>query len=227
MSLQGTGTLYLHVGTHKTGTTSIQQALRLYREQIEAAGIALHPRVNAALLASQFLRGGVRSIPRVKGAALPTLASVDAEIEIVAQARGARADMLISSEQFCMLRTTLEALAIRSTLGRMFGRIVPILMLRNDWDWREARADQLRKHGLYEYQKTLPSSQSIEGDWYYNRAAIKAFWNQIGPMVVVDYDAVRDQPGGVLPPFAEAIGLPGLFDGVELRLNKRGQKESA
>lgn len=217
----GTGTLYLHVGTHKTGTTSIQEAIRQKSAVIRAAGIALHPMRNASYLASQFLRPDVRATVRVMGAPLPTLASLDAEIDIVARARGNQRDMLISSELFCMLRTTLEAVAIRAKLGAMFQNVVPILFIRNEQDWRKSRSDQLRRAGHLDYQMSLPSNQSIEGEWYYKIDEVKAFWSQIGDLHVIDYDKACKKYGGVLDPFSKAICLSGVFDGLDLRLNAR------
>lgn len=221
VSALATGTLYLHVGTHKTGTTSIQEAIRQKSVCINAAGIALHPMRNASCLASQFLRSDVHATVRVLGAPLPTLASLDAEIDIVRRARGNERNMLISSELFCMLRTTLEAVAIRATLGAMFQQIVPILFIRNQQDWRESRSDQLRKTGHLAYQMSLPSAHSIEDDWYYEIDAIRAFWQQLGDLRVIDYDKTRKQLGGVIAPFADTIGLSGLFDDLDLRLNPR------
>lgn len=221
MNVFGTGTLYLHVGTHKTGTTSIQEAIRQKSALINAAGIALHPMCNASYLASQFLRPDVRATVRVMGAPLPTLASLDAEIDVVVRARGDQRDMLISSELFCMLRTTLEAAAIRATLGAMFQNVVPILFIRNERDWRQSRSDQLRRAGHLDYQRSLPDYQSIEGEWYYNVDEIKSFWSQIGDMCIMDYDAACRDDGGVITPFAKVIGLSGLFDGLDLRLNAR------
>tara|TARA_R110002072_G_scaffold78972_12_gene182555 strand:- start:2540 stop:2905 length:366 start_codon:yes stop_codon:yes gene_type:complete len=75
------------------------------------------------------------------------------------------------------------------------------------------------KFGDLAYQKSLPSNQSIEGDWYHNGTAIKALWSQIGPQKIIIYDAVFSQLLAVLPPFAKATGLPGPVDGFYLRLN--------
>ncbi|MWD29643.1 hypothetical protein E0K89_019355 [Aquicoccus sp. SCR17] len=219
---EAAGTLWLHVGTHKTGTTSIQRALSLRGPDLAAAGVALGPDENAWALANLFLRPELRTTPRVKGRTVPRLlADSDTEIERLAEARGALPDMVISSEEFCMMRTGLEALALHSTLGARFARIRPVLVLRGEAEWRASREDQLRKTGLWEIQQGLPEAQSVNGEWYYDREAIFDFWRAIGPVTVIDYDDAVAREGTILPAFARAIERPGLFGGVDLRLNQR------
>lgn len=216
------GTLWLHVGTHKTGTTSIQRALSLRGPDLAAAGVALGPDENAWALANLFLRPELRTSPRLQGRTAPRdLAGSDAELARLTGARGARPDMVISSEEFCMLRTGLEALALRGTLGALFARIRPVLVLRGEAEWRASREDQLRKNDLWEIQRDLPEAQSVNGEWYYDREAIVDFWRAIGPITVIDYDEAVAREGTILPAFARAIERPGLFGGVDLRLNQR------
>lgn len=222
MNQAGTGTLWLHVGTHKTGTTSIQRALKLSAARLRAAGVAVFPEVNAWTLANTFLRPEIRSTPRMSyGDPLPDLARLAAVPAKIAAARGTAPEMVISSEEFCLLRTPLEAFALKSALAPTFARIVPLITLRNPDDWRAARADQLRKTGCWEAQKALPDDQSTDGAWYYDSAAILAFWQGIGTPVVLDYDRICAEEGDILPAFARAIGQPGLFDGLDLRINTR------
>tara|TARA_R110000787_G_C13431830_1_gene445641 strand:- start:65 stop:790 length:726 start_codon:yes stop_codon:yes gene_type:complete len=215
------GTLWLHVGTHKTGTTSIQRALRLREAELRGAGRLLHPQENAWGLANLFIRAGLRTTPRVKQTTEPPdLAEFHRELDAGHWQLGG-ADMIVSSEEFCLLRETLEAHALLSTLGQHFARIVPILVLRNDADWRASRRDQLNKSGMLELQKSLPDAASTDGEWYYDRAALLSFWRAIGPLRVIDYDAALAAQGSILPQFAAAIEQPGLFNDLDLRLNIR------
>ncbi|WER09571.1 hypothetical protein [Rhodobacter capsulatus] len=39
--------------------------------------------------------------------------------------------------------------------------------------------------------------------------------------MVLDYDRICAEEGDILPAFARAIGQPGLFDGLDMRLNTR------
>lgn len=216
------GTLWLHVGTHKTGTTSIQRALQLSADRLRQADVATHPEKNAWALANTFLRPEVRSTPRLSGGhPLPYLAQLEAVPAEIAAARGTATDMVISSEEFCLLRTPLEAFALKTALGAGFERIVPMIALRKLEDWRASRANQLRKTGNWEAQKALPDDQSTDGAWYYDIAALLRFWQGIGTPVVLDYDRICAEEGDVLPAFARIIGQPGLFDGLDIRLNTR------
>lgn len=217
------GTLWLHAGTHKTGTSSIQRALQLRREVLAGAGIAVHPAENAIALANLFLRSPLRTTPRLNGLPLPDRPGIfAAEAEALRDLRGPHDDMVVSSEEFCMMRDALEAHALRSTMLAVFARIVPILFFRNVEDWRRSRADQLRKTGFWDAHKALPDELSADGAWYYDQDAIRGFWSMIGPVVQIDYDDACRRHGSVLPDFARAIGQPSIFDGLEIRLNQRG-----
>lgn len=217
------GTLWLHVGTHKTGTTSIQRALSLKAVDLAAQGIALSPYENAWRVANLFLRSSLMSTPRLVGmCALPQLSDYDDIATRLHGSRGDCRDMILSSEEFCMLRDGVEAFALRSFFRPMFARIVPVLATRDIACWRASRADQLRKSGTWEQQKALHEDHSNDGAWYYDHAAIRRFWEAIGPVREIDYDAACAAEGDILPAFARAIGRPGLFDGLDApRLNER------
>ena len=209
------------MGTHRTGSTSIQRALRMREAALRDAGTRLYPQENAWGLANLFIRAGLRTTPRVKQMThVPDLAEFRSELNAAHWQLGG-ADMIASSEEFCLLRETIEAHALLSTLGQHFHRIVPILVLRNDADWRASRRDQLSKTGLWDLLKALPEEASTDGEWYYDRDALLAFWRNIGPLRVIDYDAALSAQGSILPQFADAIEQPGLLDDLDLRLNRR------
>lgn len=192
------------------------------RTALECAGIAVYPEKNAWRLANALLRPDLVTTPRLgQWMDLPDLATMLALPDLVRQGRKGQADLIVSSEEFCMMRNALEAFALRSLLGAGFARIVPILYLRNEADWRAAREDQLRKTGYLDRQRALPDARSADGTWYYDRQALIAFWASIGTPAIVDYDAVCTAEGDVLPSFGRTIGQPGLFDGLDLRLNTR------
>lgn len=213
------GTLWLHVGTHKTGSTSIQEALVRCADRIDRS---LLPEANAWALANLFLRPNVCSAMRMQGARLPQdLTAYDEAAVMIETARRSHRDMVISSEAFCLLREALEAFAVRAFFGAHFARIIPVVVLRREADWRSSREDQLRSSGLWERQKALQDRDSADGDWYYDRAGLLGFWSMIGTPQIIDYDAAMAAEGSILPAFARAIGRPGLFEGLDLRLNSR------
>lgn len=217
------GTLWLHVGTHKTGTTSIQRAVSLREADLATAGIALWPESNAQELANHFIRPSLWTIPRLLGISAPVDVAIFDELAArMDEARGGRRDLLISSQEFCMMRDALEAQVLRGTLRQVFDRVVPIVAFRDVDDWRASRTDELIRIGMWERQEALPDTLSSDGDWYYDPAAVRRFWAQIGDVVEIDYDVAVAREGSILPAFARAVGQPGLFDGLDLRLNRRG-----
>ena len=217
------GTLWLHVGTHKTGTTSIQEAVAQRRAELAAAGVAIWPERNAQQLANHFIRPSLWTIPRMLGISAPVdLAVFDELAARLDEARGGADDLFISSQEFCMMRDALEAQVLRGTLMQVFRRVVPIVAFRDVHDWRASRADELNRIGMWERQDSLPDTLSSDGDWYYDPLAIRRFWAQIGEVTEIDYDAATARDGSILPEFARALGHEGLFDGLDLRLNRRG-----
>lgn len=147
--MQRRGTLWLHVGTHKTGTTSIQRAVGLRRDALEAAGLAVWPEGNAQHLANHFIRPSLWTIPRMLGVSAPVdLAVFDELAGRLDEAREGADDLFISSQEFCMLRDALEAQVLRSTLMQVFDRVVPIVAFREVHDWRASRADELNRIGM-------------------------------------------------------------------------------
>lgn len=214
--------LWLHVGTHKTGTTSIQEGLSRKAAALAQSGVRVWPEKNALRLANLFLRASLVTTARVLGKAVPpTLADLRAVPDLVRHTLGDCGEMIVSCEEFCMMRDAHEAHALVATLGSGFDRIVPIVALRNVADWKSSREDQLRKTGVWDMQKSLPDTSSNDGAWYYDHDGIIAFWNAIGPTQVLDYDAICTREGSVLPALARMFGQPGLFDDLDLRLNTR------
>lgn len=217
------GTLWLHVGTHKTGTTSIQRAISLREAELADAGMALWPEANAQDLANHFIRPSLWTIPRMLGISAPVDVAVFDELAVrMNDARGDRPDLLISSQEFCMMRDALEAQVLKGTLQQVFEHVVPIVAFRNVDDWRASRTDELVRIGMWERQEALTDALSSDGDWYYDPAAVRRFWAQIGNVVEIDYDVELAREGSILPAFARALGRPALFDGLDLRLNRRG-----
>lgn len=221
------GTLWLHVGTHKTGTTSIQEAVSQRRDALEAAGVALWPESNAQELANHFIRPSLWTIPRMAGISAPVDTAVFDELAVrMDEARGNASDLFISSQEFCMMRDALEAQVLKGTLRQVFDRVVPIVAFRDVDDWRASRADELTRMDMWERQDMLPDALSSDGDWYYDPASVRRFWAQIGEVVEIDYDAVLRRDGSILPAFARALGREGLFNGLDLWMNRRGEGRS-
>lgn len=222
--MSGLGTLRIHVGTHKTGTTSIQEGLYLCKEALETSGLACYPAKNAWKLANVFIRPTLQTAMRQAGrAVVPDGPEFDAQVAAMrAVCMGPHPDVIVSAEAFCFLREECEAEALRTMFTPLFSQIIPIIVFRNMGDWRALRHNQLAKTATRGMQSNLPGENSVDGEWYYDPEAIMAFWANFAPVTVIDYDAAMAADGSILPEFAAAIQRFGLFDGLDLRLNARG-----
>lgn len=230
--------LFLHVGPHKTGTTSVQQALADHRAALLAGGLdvcqgegfgANPAQVNAIRLANCFIRPEVMTAPRLRGRYGPPDAEFVAATIALVRAHVLASpvqEFVISSEEFSYLRTVGEAEALRAALVPLFEAIVPVLVLRNEPDWRASRHDQLTKTGLIERIAGLEGQADPNGAWYYDRAALVAFWKGIGPAEVIDYDAAVARDGSILPAVFAALGrvAPGAPGNYWLNSRKIGTK---
>ena len=230
-------TLYLHIGTHKTGTTSIQhflldEACALARNGLEFF-VGRRPKRNgkidrlgnAWLLADQFLRKDLLTIMRLKHAeergfipARPM--EKDRLRKLIVSSRCTQ--FLVSAESFCMARTAQELIHLKKYFALIECDVVPIICFRNTDDWRASFNNELV--GMKYFGPTvaaLPVHQRVDGDWYYSRAEIFAFWNQIGTVRTIDYDFAMAQEGSVIPSFMRAIERSCIKSSKDYLLNRR------
>ncbi|MDR5654430.1 hypothetical protein [Ruixingdingia sedimenti] len=206
--------LYLHVGTHKTGTTSVQAVLTHQAADLRARGVEpaldARGRANLAGLAHLFIRPGLRTPRRLQDPA----GAAWGPGELAAWRQGVRgsacATHLISTEAFCFLRTPAEAAALCTELGGVFDEIRPILVLRQEAAWRQSWLAQLQRMGLSERIAAEPEASRITAAWYFDREAIRSFWEGIGPTACIDYDAEMAAQGTILPAVLRAAGLADL-----------------
>jgi len=208
--------LFLHVGTHKTGTTSFQAALCEMAPQLRSAGfevlygkpIARKRSANAFLLANCFIRPSLKTSPRLlRNAPMPDEADTQRVMAGLAKMVEASAahDFVMSSEEFCLLRTPEEAERLLQHLTPLFSEIVPILCLRSREAWAASRENQLNKTSVTPLLEGVSDAESTNGSWYYQTDELCAFWEGIGRLIVIDYDAVLERDGSVFPALFDAI----------------------
>ncbi len=218
-SLQGMAntrkTLIVHIGTHKTGTTSIQQFLRQQAEQLKAEGIyvssigTLNARSGHHNIAWD-LRGDVRFSDQ-KG----TLSELIADL-----ARCNTTCAIISAEDFeyltqypLVLRGFHHAMRIAGWDVRYLG------FYRNREDYQESLYMELLKHGLNSTRDEFVAmikedSITFNGGWifYLDHRKIIAGWESaIGQSPeFYSYDEAVNTVG-LLPRFLELIGASGAL----------------
>lgn len=226
--------LYLHVGTHKTGTTSLQAYLRDNKAALKSQGLTVltekhkaHGEIATCLgFAHGILRDGLQSVARMTGA-MPKAGSMRgflyrAEIrrQLKAMPRDGRA--VLSAEALCFARMPEEADRLRKVFEKLDIEIVPVICFRNEADWRTSWENELQR---FAEQMTRPfgtGTNDIRGEWYFNAAAIAAFWEQFGPVRRVDFDAAVARDGSVLPSSLEAFDVAAEGDLADYRLRQSG-----
>ena len=224
--------LFLHIGTHKTGTTSLQSYLMANRERLGREGVAVctedHAKfgliANCIDLPNAVLRPGLMTVARMTGDAKPSgfwqHAKAAAHVKKFLSERGA-SQFVLSAEAFCFARDDAE----RDKTKKMFSTpdvaIVPVVCFRNEAAWRESWFGEIERwrpkcrHGHGE------GTGDIRGDWYFDKDAIVRFWQQIGDVRTIDYDAAVRDRGSVLPALLDAMEIADAGDTEKYFLNAR------
>jgi hypothetical protein len=224
--------LFLHAGTHKTGTTSIQQLLFDRRADIAALGprvILDHPSggldTNCKCIANAFIRQELWTTQRIRDTeGISRYGSVEVLDHFARQIKSSAAQLILSAEGFCYARTRTE----RKHLVRFFANldcdVTPIVFLRNDLDWRESWRAQNTGPRLDVFIQRHPERFTLFDDWYFDRDAIVAFWRSISPQAtILDYDEEVARRGSVIPSFLETVRLPLSLDSGRYFLQRRIQ----
>lgn len=209
--------IYLHIGTHKTGSTSIQAFLRanrrkllrhgfnLYRgsiyinNHIELYLAAMRPERDSfakqkleLVLGPQFVKNVKRHVARFLD-----LSSTEA--------------VLMTTEGLSLLRYNDEIDRLYSILKAKENHVSIILYLRDPERFIESYKIQILKVPGRVFSDDPQSVFYVKpGTWLTDyRAIIDAFRRGFGDdaIRIIDYDAEMAQRGDVLPSFVEALGL--------------------
>jgi len=228
--------IFIHAGTHKTGSTSIQMTLFHQPPLVAAAGIKLipdHPRnavrrSNCRVIAHAFIRDDLWTLSRMRDKEPVRFGDGDVlqYLEHALKTDGWHAAIL-SSETLCYMRTRNERRHLEKFLLRFDLEVVPIVYLRNDRDWRASWEDQIGKQPkLAAMRESHPERFAF--DWYFDRETIVEFWRGISPAAVfLDYDKELAERGSVVPSFLDIVGLPPSLDSKRYFVNGRtGSAES-
>jgi hypothetical protein len=128
----------------------------------------------------------------------------------------------VSAEAFSFLRTEDEEKALREFFHGLDGDIHSILVRRSVEDWRASATYQLEKSGYFSKYKSLQGEEnSINGDWYFDWSSLVNFWQALGPVKVVDYEAALVRDNSIIPSIIRAIGIDEVPRDYDLWLNAR------
>ncbi|MEQ8410439.1 MAG: hypothetical protein RIB52_02685 [Erythrobacter sp.] len=227
--------LFIHVGPHKTGTTSIQEFLRQESGRVEDLGASVFlessriqrgrndaARANAWALAHCFIRAELPTPMRLNGSQSSEKAACEQQVDRFRDwARTSRGDRLIvSSEAFSFLRTEAEAEALERCFEGLFDRIVPIIAFREVGKRRRSWDRQLDTMGVAGRIASLGDAERVDADWYFDWEALRGFWERFGEPRIIDYDAALEQDGSILPAFLAAAELDAIDVETDYFLNE-------
>ncbi len=218
--------LFIHVGTHKTGTTSIQAFLAKSRQSLERQGVAVYSedkegaQTNAWALAHCFIRPELQTPMRLRGA-VQGKAAITQRLERFRNWCFSQTapTCVVSSEAFCFLRTDQEFDDLSQILGGLFEQVVPVLTVRSDKEWRKSWDHQLRAMAVLDRIAALPDNARVDGQWYFNVNGLRSFWARFGQVVELDYEAALRDHGSIIPPFCSSIEVIGEELDYDIFLN--------
>lgn len=232
----GRGRLILHVGTHKTGTTSFQESLKVNTKALCARDVGVvgeafvsrdgdsRERHNLMGLADLFIRPEIATGHRLRSGAQRPASGLAAAWQrrgwARTLARRPERDLVLSSESLCFLRTPREA---RRFLAATRRRPVILLVTRNAADWRESWTAQLMQNKRVRKGMAAAPDPAlrIDADWYFDLAAIRKFWSGLGELREIDFDAAMAEDGNIVPRLYREAGIDLAGLDVDVRLNTR------
>ena len=210
--------LLLHIGTHKTGTTSFQQLMRRNEARLLKVGVfpVSEPKLspehtgnpfNLRGFAHYFLRPELVTVPRVKGF-VRSLSDPERRLYENAMVERVNASdaqkVIISAEGLCFFRKQEEQAALARFLSRIDRSSTAFVVFRDDEAWRKSWVRECQRYPeVTAALAALPDHRRIEGEWYFDKPAICAFWSEIVPLVQIDYDQFED----ICPELATRMGV--------------------
>ncbi len=211
--------IYLHIGTHKTGTTSLQKFLGDHRDYIRAFGFDFYSGSqpnpnNHTELHFAAMRPGRDSFGRLR---FPDLV-VDSEYkEKLRNNIGAFIEKnvgvtIFTNEGLSLLRYDDEVSELKNLFEKAKDDIKIILFLRNKNDFLKSYAMQIRNFGGLSPSEDQKSSLYIgRGTWLLDyEALISVYEKGFGRenVIVLDYDREIRKYGDIVASFVNLIGIP-------------------
>lgn len=210
--MSGKKTIYLHIGTDKTGSTAIQGFMYRNRAEFERRGLAF---VNTARHGSHH---GPLCVALKANNAKASLDGIRQEIDASPFSKH-----LLTYEGFCYLHG--EALA-NLTQGLRGYDIRPILYLRRRSDkFRSGFAQRMKWGKPGDPDRQLLRSQFVASNWWWDYARLVENWcsaldaqGSSGALVLKLYERSAFQGGDLLTDFLSALDVlqPGEVAGAEV-----------
>jgi hypothetical protein len=220
-----------HIGTYKTGTSSLQRFLRDHELLLAAHGYRFphgwlrrdnHLELHLALMRSDRLstprsRKGEWREPGFRAALIHQIRDDLAR-------RGQRVTTIYSGEDNSLLRYDDEIGALR----RLIGDAHIVVYWRNRDDWIMSLTDQLLKAGVGLSDDPDAFNYVRADSWQLDYAARTVAWaRHFTTVTAIDYDRAVAEDGSVIPSFLRGLGIdaPVDCDAPEYWMNRRGERE--
>lgn len=213
--------LVIHIGTHKTGSSSLQHWLGSIRPQLAEKGLAYfrgaHEPDNHVELFAVPMRTEREAFARQK---YGITGSAEEFVQLQAALRAfdlanAQRDLVFSCEGLSLLRHDDELERFKALVCHSEREPVIVLVLRDKSAFLASFRKQILKHHDRSLSDDPTSINYVEPDsWLADFDAIKAIWARhfgAEALQVVDYDAAMRACGDALPAVLEAIGIPEPF----------------
>lgn len=209
---------HIHIGTHKTGSTSLQRWLSEHRALLEGQGFGLyegmhnkdnHIELYLAAMRPERDSFGKQSLRDVVFDAGYT-AAVSERVRGFVQACG-QENLIFTTEGLSLLRHPDELETLRGMFEGVCGAAGVVLYLRNKADYLESYRRQLLKVPGRKKSDTFWSALYVEDDtWLTDYDQLIAAYEGAfgaGSVKVIDYDGEMARRGNIIPSFAGALGL--------------------
>ncbi|SEA29400.1 hypothetical protein [Alkalimonas amylolytica] len=209
-------TLYLHIGSHKTGSTSLQRWLNSQRSWLLDNGRhyyrGLHFPNNHIECYLATMRPNRDSFARQAIKAFPADYYSQVKQRLAAfAAEQPGLDKVISTEGLSLLRFEDELVLLNDLLAAVSCEIKIVLYLRDKAQYLASYRAQLAKKPGRRPSKDYWSALYVEDDTWLTDydALIAAYTAAFGPeaITIIDYDAQMQQQGDIIPSFIHWLGL--------------------
>lgn len=217
-------TLHLHIGRHKTGTTSFQHYLATNQDALEELEIGLFTTRISPFSESDLLPSWAHEIPlvfiRPEFDFILRIATSDHNLneaimlETIRQNLASNTQHLIASHEALSYVRERHELEVLKEMAEQCGRKVRIyLVIREHATWLES----YRKN-IASFAQTAPNNSSyhyLEKDsWLFDNAALIEVYEAVfgkGSVIVIDYEQSVVDNGDICGPLIESMGFgPGV-----------------
>jgi hypothetical protein len=208
--------IYLHIGTHKTGSSTLQTFLETERRRLGQHGFDVYsgfvlPENHLELYLVPLEPGrDSLALTSLKLGPLPELRAKALEHMGGFRKNRRNPNAIFTNEGLSLLRSPAELKRLRELLNTGDEEVKVILVQRHPSDFLEAYRKQILKVPGRKPSSDPKSSLYVERDsWLADFKQLRsAFEAEFGEVRVVDYDAEVSACGDVLPAVLRAMDLP-------------------